>query len=133
MICVDTTFLIDLWRHRHVQDHPTVALLRNAAGETFAVPAHAAGEFLEGAACISQERFQEALVFLAPFNIGTMSLETAKRYASAVSDLRGRSLLQGASKPDLWIAAWALEHGARLATRNRKHFENVPELHLIAY
>ncbi len=133
MICVDTTFLIDLWRHRHLQDHPAVALLRSSAGETFAAPAHGAGEFLEGAACVSEERFQEALIFLSLFEVGTVGLETAKRYAAVVSHLRERSLLQGTSKPDLWIAAWALEHGARLATRNRKHFEDVPELHLISY
>jgi len=36
-------------------------------------------------------------------------------------------------QPDLWIAAWALEHGAQLATRNRKHFENVPDLRLVTY
>lgn len=133
MICVDTTFLIDLWRHRDVPDHPAVTLIRDAAGETFAAPAHAAGEFLEGAACVSEERLQEALVFLALFHAGTVGIETAKRYAGIVSDLRARSRLQGASKPDLWIAAWALEHGAPLATRNRRHFEAVTDLRLIAY
>ena len=131
MICADTTFLIDLWRNRHLPDHPAVALIRSAPGETFSAPAPGAGEFLEGAACVSEARFQEALVFLSLFELGTVTLETAKRYAAIVSDLRSRSVLQGASKPDLWIAAWALEHGARLATRNRKHFEFVPDLRLI--
>jgi predicted nucleic acid-binding protein len=97
------------------------------------VPSHGAGEFLEGAACVSEERFQEALVCLALFDVGAVSLETAKRYAGIVSDLRRRSLLEGASKPDLWIAEWALEHGARLVTRNRKRFEKVQGLTLISY
>lgn len=133
MICVDTTFLIDLWRNRHRPDHPAVALLRDSGGETFAVPAHGAGELLEGASCVSAERFQEALIFLSLFQLGAVGLETAKRYAAIVSGLRDRARLKGVSKPDLWIAAWALEHGARLATRNRKHFEAVPDLRLISY
>jgi predicted nucleic acid-binding protein len=133
MICVDTTFLIDLWRNRHVKDHGAVLLLQRCAGETIAVPSHAAGEFLEGAACISEDRLQEALRFLGLFEIGSIGLETAQNYARIVAELRGKSALSGASKPDMWIAAWAREHGVPLATRNARHFEHVPRLRLIGY
>lgn len=133
MICLDTTFLIDLWRSGGQPKHPAALLLNKFSGETFAAPSHAAGEFLEGAACVSEERFQEAVSFLGLFEIGSIGFETAKHHARIVSDLRARSLLKGASKPDMWIAAWALEHGAALATRNQRHFENVPALRLIAY
>lgn len=54
-------------------------------------------------------------------------------YARIVTDLRRDAILAGSSKPDLWIAAWALEHGAPLATRNTKHFERISELVLISY
>ena len=47
MICVDTTFLIDLWRCARSSESTCVRLLRENAGETFAAPAHAVGEFLE--------------------------------------------------------------------------------------
>jgi predicted nucleic acid-binding protein len=133
MICVDTTFLVDLWRNQGVKDHPTVLLLECRRGETFAVPAHAAGEFIEGAACISEERVQDALRFLRLFEIGAIGLETAETYARIVAELRERSLLKGTSKADMWIAAWAREHGADLATRNRRHFEHVPRLRIIDY
>jgi len=133
MICVDTTFLIDLWRNKNVDDHPCVAVLHRHDGEIFMVPAHAAGEFLEGGAGISQERFKDSLRFLRMFRIGVVGIETAVHYATIVSHLRKRSLLHGASKPDLWIAASCIEHGATLVTRNSRHFDVVPGLSMQPY
>jgi predicted nucleic acid-binding protein len=133
MISVDTTFLIDLWRNKDDAGHPAVGYLEEHEGETFLVPAHAAGEFLEGAAGVSDRRFRESLRFLDLFGIAAVGLETARRYAGIVSALRSRSLLHGASKADLWIAASALEHGAALLTRNTKHFARVPDLRVLTY
>lgn len=133
MICVDTTFLVDLWRGRDLPDSPPRALLAANAGEVFAVPAHAAGEFLEGGATISTERLDQSLAFLRAFRIGTVDLETARRYAVIVAALRRESALAGRSKPDLWVAAWAIQHGASLATRNTRHFAGIPGLELLEY
>ena len=133
MICLDTTFLIDLWRNAGKKDHPTIKILETNRGVRFAVPSHGAGEFLEGAAYISKDRLKDALVFLQMFTVGTAGLETAMHYARIVSDLRSRSLLKGVSKADMWIAAWALEHGCKLITRNARHFENITGLQLGSY
>jgi predicted nucleic acid-binding protein len=133
MICVDTTFMVDLWRSGGQEDSGCVKLLQHLRGETFCAPAHAAGEFLEGGAAVSAERFNESLAFLRLFSVGQVGLETAEHYARAVADLRARNLLGGMSKPDLWIAAWALEHGCPLATRNMKHFQSVRHLELLSY
>lgn len=97
------------------------------------MPAHAAGEFLEGGAAVSSERLNDSLTFLRLFKIGQVGLETAVRYARIVSALRHDSSLAGRSKPDLWIAAWAVEHSAALATRNNRHFAGIPDLVLITY
>jgi predicted nucleic acid-binding protein len=133
MICVDTTFLIDLWRERDLANTGTKNLLASHAGEELVVPAHAAGEFLEGGATVSEDRFRQSLLFLRLFRIGEVGLETAHHYALIVARLRKNSLLQGLSKPDLWIAAWAIEHGVPVATRNLRHFERVNGLQLIPY
>lgn len=134
MICVDTTFLVDLWREAKKREgSPAWRLLAENRGEDFAVPAHAAGEFLEGGASASSDRLAESLRFLRVFRVGEVSVETALRYARIVSGLRRASALGGRSKPDLWIAAWAVEHSAPLVTRNVKHFEGVNELRLMAY
>jgi len=133
MICVDTTFLVDLWRERDVPASASRFLLTNRPGEEFAVPAHAAGEFLEGGAMVSPERLEQSLAFLRLFRVGEVGVETAHRYAVIVSVLRREFALAGRSKPDLWIAAWAVQHGAPLATRNTKHFRDIPGLELISY
>lgn len=133
MICVDTTFLVDLWRTRNQPGSPAKEILVGNPGAVFVVPAHAAGEFLEGGAAISPERLAQSLAFLRLFRIGEADLETAYRYATIVADLRGESTLIGRSKPDLWIAASAIQHAAHLVTRNTKHFKGVPGLELIEY
>ena len=133
MICLDTTFLVDLWRHSKDSSHGTQCLLDRNQGELFMVPAHAAGEFLEGGVSVSTDRLSESLSFLRLFAVGAVGLETAEHYARIVADLRARSLLVGLSKPDVWIAASAVEHGAALATRNAGHFGNVHNLELVPY
>lgn len=62
-----------------------------------------------------------------------VDMETAVHYAQIVSHLRLRSSLSGRSKPDLWIAAWAVQHAAARATRNAMHFEDLPNLVVIGY
>lgn len=133
MICVDTTFLVDLWREKGLPTSPARTILTDHQGEDFAVPAHAAGEFLEGGAAVSEERLKESLQFLRLFRIGDVGVETATHYARIVARLRSDSALQGRSKPDLWIAAWAVQHAAPLATRNAKHFGGIKGLTLIEY
>jgi len=62
-----------------------------------------------------------------------ISKQTAVQYARTVAQLRRSGALAVASKADLWIAAWALEHRALLATRNRRHFERVEGLRIIDF
>ena len=133
MICLDTTFLVDLWRDKEQADSPARALIARYPGEDFAVPAHAAGEFLEGGASVSERRLEESLQFLRLFRIGEVGVETALLYARLVTHLRRESALAGRSKPDLWIAAWAVQHAAPLATPNARHFGGIPGLELIGY
>ena len=64
MICLDTTFLVDLWRDHPSEDSSARSLLERHSGEEFVVPCHAAGEFLEGGATISEARLAESLLFL---------------------------------------------------------------------
>jgi predicted nucleic acid-binding protein len=95
------------------------------------VSAHAAGEFLKGGTSISPERLKQALAFLRLIRVGEVGIETAHRYALIVSALRRKSALTRRSKPDLWIAAWAVQHSTPLATRNTKHFGDIPGLELM--
>lgn len=133
MICLDTDFLIALWRSRKHPDHPARLALAGHPGEVLVVCTPVAGEFLEGAAFISEERLQEAVRFLRLFDISGVSLQTAVRYGRLVADLRRKNLLEGVSKADVWIAAWAVQHNAFLATQNTRHFRRIPDLKLISF
>ena len=132
MMCLDTTFVIDLWRNSTNADHPAIRFLSHHSGETCTVPAHAVGEFLEGGAAISLERYSESLAFVRRFRIGEITLETAQHYAKIVASLRARSKLSGISKPDVWIAAWSIEHASSLVTRNPRHFAHIDNLTLLS-
>ena len=132
MICLDTNFLIALWRSRNHPDHPVRQALARHASEVLVVCVPVAGEFLEGAAFVSEDRLKEALLFLRLFDVSGISLQTAVQYARTVAALRRQNALAGMSKADLWIAAWALEHHATLATQNKRHFNRITGLKLIS-
>jgi len=133
MICVDQTFLVDLWRTRDLFDSPVRDFLITHPDEEFVVPAHAAGGFLQCGAAISLDRLEQARAILGFFRIGEVGIETAQRYALMVAQLRRGSALGGRSKSDLWIAAWAIQHGCLLVTDDKRHFRDIPDLELISY
>ncbi len=101
--------------------------------EEFVVPVHAAGGFLECGAAVSPERLEQSRAILKLFRIGLIGCETALQYASLVAQLRRGSALSGRSKSDLWIAAWAIQHGCPLVTGDKIHFRDIPDLELVSY
>lgn len=133
MICIDTTVLIDEFRAAGDRDSAVNRSLLAHAGELLIVPAAAAGEFLDGAARISEQRVQEALILLRLRQVVAIDLHVAEHYGRIVSHLRSHHHLTGRSHNDLWIAATARAHGARLLTRNARHFTHIDSLELVPY
>lgn len=133
MICIDTTVLIDEFRARGDLTAPVNQALLHYRHELLVVPPMAAGEYLEGAATVSEPRWQEALCVLRQREVTAVTLSTSEHYGRIVCFLRKRKMLSGKSQNDLWIAATARERGARLLTRNPHHFEEVPGLEVLRY
>ncbi len=133
MICVDTTVLIDEFRAKGDLSAPVNRALIAHGAETLIVPASAAGEFLDGAAMVSEARVQEALFLLRRRNVIPANLDVAEHYGSIASSLRKTRKLDGRSHNDLWIAATARCHGAQLLSRNPKHFGGIEGLTVIGY
>jgi len=133
VICIDTTVLIDEFRAKGDLSAPVNRALLTHGAETLIVPVAAAGEFLDGAAMVSPARVQEALALLRRRNVVPSDLDTAEHYGSIASSLRRERKLDNRSHNDLWIAATAKCHGARLLTRNPKHFQAVEGLDIIGY
>ena len=133
MICIDTTVLIDEFRARGDRDAPVNRALLAHGAEILIVPVMAAGEFLDGAATVSAARFGESLEILRRRRVVGADLETAQHYGSIVAFLRQAKELAGKSQNDLWIAATARSHGAKVLTRNAADFERIPGLEVLGY
>ena len=133
MICIDTTVLIDEFRARGNPEAAVNRVLLSHGAETLVVPAVSAGEFLDGAAMVSDRRFEEALDILRRRQVVSADLETAWHYGRLVAGLRRAGRLVGKSQNDLWIAATARAHGARLLTRNTADFADFPGLDVLGY
>ncbi|MCX6867855.1 MAG: type II toxin-antitoxin system VapC family toxin [Verrucomicrobia bacterium] len=133
MICIDTTVLIDEFRARGSRDAPVNRALLTYGAEILIVPVIVAGEFLDGAAMVSEQRFHESLGILRRRRVVSADLETAQHYGRIAAFLRRDKNLAGKSQNDLWIAATARCHGARVLTRNASDFEGIPELEVVGY
>jgi len=131
MICLDTSFLIELWRHRDASEHRAVRTVARHAADVLVVPVPAAGEFLERAAHVSSQRLKEGIEFLSNFRAGGLDRDTAVCYAELVAELRRNKGLEGISKFDAWIAAWARQHGAAVLTDNPRHFRRYAGLEVL--
>ena len=82
---------------------------------------------------IPETRIQQALRVLRTRQVVATDLETAEHYGRISAQLRKDKHLAGRSANDLWIAATALAHGARLLTRNPDHFSSITGLQVIGY
>jgi tRNA(fMet)-specific endonuclease VapC len=115
-----------------------VAVLRRVPGllaklreaDELLVPLVALGELEYGANLAAPPERQHAAVrdFMRGATLLLPTARTAEEYG------RAKAALKAAGTPlpenDVWIAAFALEHGLPLATRDA-HFERVPNLRMI--
>jgi len=132
-IAIDTTVLIDEFRAKGNLEAPVNRALLAHGNEELIIPVIAAGEFLDGAAMISERRFQDALRLLQTRKIVSGYFRAAEKYGRAVADLRKQNSLSGRSQNDLWIAAISLATGARLLTRNPDAFTKITGLEVLGY
>lgn len=106
-------------------------LLVRLAADGFAISLVTYGEIYEGIYFsrdpgAAERGFRN---FLREVPVLPLNRTTMKRFARIRGELRRDGTLL--PDPDLLIAATALEHGLELATRNRAHFERIPDLLLV--
>lgn len=120
---LDTSILIDLERARRVFRAP---------GDDVAIAAITASELIQGVLRADavhrpeRESFVEGILSAVP--TVPFSLRVARVHAAIWAEMTasGRKI----DAHDLQIAATAISLGWRLATLDRRHFANVPGLHL---
>ncbi len=123
---VDTDWIIDGLRGRP----EALAVLEERRDEGLGVSIITLGEVYEGAYNNPQPDVHVATFheFLALFTVLPLTDETMQHFARLRALLRQRGNL--IPDLDLLIAATAIEHELVLLTRNRRHFERIPDLQL---
>lgn len=109
-----------------------VTLLERLVGEGLAISAVTYGEVYEGI-LFGRERERQERGF-AEFLMVSRLIPLDERVALRYADLRGQLRAQGnlIADNDLFIAATAVHHELTLVTGNRRHFDRVPGLVLLA-
>ncbi len=123
MIVADTDVLIDYLAGRE-PSASRVALELNAA--SFGTTAITRFELLAGARSERQRGLVQTLLDALPAL--PLDATAADRAAEVRRELEARG--EGIGMADSLIAGIVLTHGAVLLTRNTRHFERVPGLHL---
>jgi predicted nucleic acid-binding protein len=128
-LIADTTFLVGLWRKQ-----PWAMLFAAEQGtKVLGIPWVVLGEFWHGAVRAGHER-----TLVSSFlDLGIPLLDTGEviaTYAEICVRLQEADLpdYRSISQNDLWIAAVAVHWNLPLVSRNRRHFEKIAGLRLIA-
>lgn len=126
-ICLDT----NAYSHLAAQQKDLIDCVEHA--DEVVIPAIVYGELLAGFALgtrtAKNRRELDAFLTLEGVSIGAVTADVAERYAYLFARLRRAGTPIPAN--DIWIAAIAMESGARLVTYDR-HFEKVPGLFILS-
>jgi predicted nucleic acid-binding protein len=131
VVVLDTDVVIDYMR----ADPAAVAFIEAMVQgpEPLAVAAITVMQLHEGIARSRLPAREAALVASALAGFGTLAFDEP----AAVEAGRILGVLAGRGGPvgvtDVMVGATALRHGQPVATRNRKHFERMPGVRLVAY
>ena len=125
MVCLETTFLIDVLRGRT----ETVAHLRQLvnSSDTVVIAAPTLFEVMEGVALSRTERERNQIQeVLQNATVLPLDMETA----CSAGELSAQLIEEGQTigQIDTLIAAIAIHHNEPILTRNVKHFSRIPGL-----
>jgi tRNA(fMet)-specific endonuclease VapC len=126
MVCLDTTFLVDLIR-RNPSAEKKLQYFRDG-GEPLTTTAISAAELFEGAYSTKAKRgdLEQVKSTLEHMELLELSLAVCERYGKLANELGSRGLPIG--DLDVIIASAAIVHRQILLTKNKKHFDRIPEL-----
>lgn len=134
MIHLDTAYVVDLLREAgRGEEGPATALLDHMADEELGISVHAVCELHAGAELSSDPERERGRVeaLVAPLAIAIPDETFPTTYGRLLAELHRRG--EGISTMDLLIATAAVVDQARVVTRDARHFERVPGLHVLSY
>ncbi|HZD12117.1 MAG TPA: type II toxin-antitoxin system VapC family toxin [Candidatus Binatus sp.] len=131
MVCLDTTFLVDLLRRKSVAEKKLKELWDK--GEPITTTPINAAELCEGAYAMTHREIETKRVkdILGLARLLDINLTACETYGSLSSNQASRGSKIG--DLDTLIASIALTHGQALLTLNKKDFEKIPGLAIESY
>jgi tRNA(fMet)-specific endonuclease VapC len=127
IICLDSNILIDFWRDKSVEKSSSV-LLKLSTNYSFAVSSIVVYELLKGDKSDADIFWNN---FFSNIKVLPFELITAQEASRIYHLLKSKGKIIGVE--DILIAATAIHHKLKLATLNKKHFENIEHLNLIEF
>ena len=126
MVCLDTSFLVDLIRGSPAAEKK-LQFYRDR-NEPLTTTAISAAELFEGAYSTRGRKgdLEQVRSTLEHMELLELSLPVCERYGRLANELSSRGLPIG--DLDIIIASAAIIHKQILLTRNKKHFDRVSEL-----
>jgi tRNA(fMet)-specific endonuclease VapC len=126
LVCLDTTFLVDLVRARPEAEKKLLHFLENDERIT-TTPVNAA-ELYDGAFSTKSRRTEAERVrgLLEHLELLELSLAVCEKYGRLTNELKAKGSPIG--DLDTLVASTALVHRQILLTRDKAHFEKVPGL-----
>ena len=131
MVCLDSSFVIDLWRG----DKAAVEMknMLKQKGEDFFIPTLVVMELSTGAQLSrrADTEKQKIMQLLSESKILDFDCESAFRAGEIRAELEKKN--ESIDSEDIMIGAIALQNNESLVTRNIKHFEKISGLKIEKY
>ena len=125
MVCLDTSFLVDLVRENPAAEKK-LQYYRDR-NEPLTTTAISAAELFEGAYSTRGKRdLEQVRSILEHMQLLDLSIPVCERYGKLVNQLSSKGLLIG--DLDVIIASASIVHRQILLTKNKRHFDRIPEL-----
>ncbi len=126
MVCLDTSFIIDLFRKNPAAEEKLRVFLER--DERLSTTPITVAELYKGAYASKKKREEVRKIteILQHLEILDLSIPVCERYGVTINDLRAKGLPVG--DLDVLIASAASINKEILLTRNREHFRRIPGL-----
>lgn len=126
MVCLDTSFIIDLFRKNPAAEEKLQLFLER--DERITTTPITVAELYKGAYSSKRKRDEVRKIteVLQHLELLELSISVCERYGVTVNDLRARGLMVG--DLDILIASAASVNKEILLTRNKDHFRRIPGL-----
>jgi predicted nucleic acid-binding protein len=127
IVCLDSNILIDFWRDKSPEKSASM-LLKLSMNYSLAVSFIVVYEILKGDKSEADNFWNN---FFSNIKVLPFEVSTAQEASNIYHLLKSKGKIIGVE--DILISATAIQHKLKLATLNKKHFENIDHLNLIEF